>query len=62
MQLPNMMKDEQVKNTPQQTTVTFDDTNITISSAFCSGNLSKVAKSASGGPFCVSIYTCFDLI
>jgi hypothetical protein len=41
-----MAKDEQVRSNPQQITVTFED-RVTLSSAFCSGNLSKAVKNPS---------------
>jgi hypothetical protein len=53
MMLPSMAKDEQVRNNPQQITVQMDD-KVTISSAFCSGNLSKASKSVNGVPYNVS--------
>jgi hypothetical protein len=53
MQDPKMAREDQIHVHPQQTTVVFED-NITFTSAFCSGNMSKVARSASGGPYAVT--------
>jgi hypothetical protein len=47
-----MARDDQIHNHPQQTTVVFDDY-IVFSSAFCSGNMSKVVRSGTGGPYSV---------